>query len=510
MTNPPDNLATRPRESAFVMALLAAFLGLNLLTALSYPHVWMDEVMWADPAANLIQGRGFVSTAWPFQTSDRFFAGNVPLHPLVLAGWLKLFGLSPLAVRSFNYVWFTLGSFLVWRFCVRLRWIESTAWRLVLMALLAMGSGLSFSYRSGRYDMIGYFLLALSLNAATIPRPALRNLCLLGLGMLLPWAGLQLLPALAFIAVLIFAFWGFRPALNAVVLGAGALVGLAGLYWLYASHGVWHEFLDSIGKSTDAPAAQSRLAEWAGLFVRDRSAPFLLLLNAWLAAAAWKTRDAALARIASFGLAAGILLPPAMQAAGHFPIYYGWMTALPQSLAICHVLGRRAVKSFFGRVLALTLLAGAMVVGLPLRLLIAAAGSCPYSAVQQFAGAHLRPADIVLADYPAYYPAMRAARKVFTPLYLEKIMPAAERRQVNILVINPAAFASCRTNFPGDWRLAAEFTNQNVAPPILPAFLIRRFQSHQLTGIYAPYRLAVYRKFPVSSPPQAAPPGVAK
>ena len=121
------------RETILVLGLLLIVLLVNLATALRYPAVWMDEAMYTDPAANLVMGNGFTSTAWYDQTSDRFWAGNTPLHELILSGWIKFFGFSPLSVRAINYIWLVLGAFLVWRFCVHFRYVEKTALRLLLM-----------------------------------------------------------------------------------------------------------------------------------------------------------------------------------------------------------------------------------------------------------------------------------------------------------------------------------------------------------------------------------------
>src|SRR5688500_17432829 len=83
--------------------VLAAFTIANLLTATRSPTVWRDEVLYADPGVNLATGRGFTSTAWQFQPSNETFISNMPGHPLLLAGWVKLFGLSPLSVRALDF-----------------------------------------------------------------------------------------------------------------------------------------------------------------------------------------------------------------------------------------------------------------------------------------------------------------------------------------------------------------------------------------------------------------------
>ena len=91
--------------TAIILAGIAfsGFLLVNLVTAERSPVVWQDEVALVDPAVNLSQGNGFTSTAW-WQTSDRFFASNAPLYPMLLYPWISLFGVNATAVRSLNYV----------------------------------------------------------------------------------------------------------------------------------------------------------------------------------------------------------------------------------------------------------------------------------------------------------------------------------------------------------------------------------------------------------------------
>src|SRR2546428_3368047 len=97
------DLGSRRLETWCVIGLLLAFLVVNLLTSTRYPYVWIDEVMYSDPAVNLYLGNGLTSTAWYVQSSHEFCAGNVPLHSLLLYLWLKLFGFSILAARRLNY-----------------------------------------------------------------------------------------------------------------------------------------------------------------------------------------------------------------------------------------------------------------------------------------------------------------------------------------------------------------------------------------------------------------------
>src|SRR5580658_8324525 len=105
---------------------------MNLLTGVRYPFVWIDEVMYADPAVNLYLGNGFTSSAWYVQHADEFWAGNVPLHSALLYLWLKAFGFSILSVRSINYAYWMASALLLWRACLRLSLVAASLARVLL------------------------------------------------------------------------------------------------------------------------------------------------------------------------------------------------------------------------------------------------------------------------------------------------------------------------------------------------------------------------------------------
>ena len=496
--SPPAGQTART-ETISVVALLLAILILNLATGMRYPAVWSDEAMYSDPAINYILGKGFTSTAWYVQTGDKFWAGNTPLHALVLIEWIRLFGLSPLAVRSINYLWFTAGTFFVWRFCVRAQLVKRTALRLLLIALLACGSAVSFSYRSGRPDMIGYCLCAAALWAATISSRPVRYGSLLLLGFLFPWAGMQLLPVLALATGLILIFFGWRAALNGVCVGIGAAIGSVGLYVFYRSHGVWNDFLASVKLHASGEMSKvyghARLNVIPEMLMRDRSAPFLLLLAIILIWWCWKNRNVASMKIAGFALAAGLCIPIGMHFSGVFPIYYGWMAALPMTLAVCHCISLQPLTSPWVKAVAFVFLSSAILVGLPMRLGVAALrlNEQPYSAADKFVASHLSSSDNVYIVYMAYYPAIRTANRIFMIRYLENVMTPEEKHGLTALVVRPGEITGLTNELGADWKSVAEYDG-NSAPIFLPTFLARRFQGASVSDVYAPYRLVIYRR----------------
>ena len=493
---PAETATGRPprREVLAVFSLLAAIFILNLITATRFPVVWIDEVMYTDPAANLALGKGFTSTAWYDQASERFWADNVPLHEIVLSGWIRLFGFSATAVRAINYFWFGLGTFLVWLACTRFGWIKNSRLRLVSLVLLAFGSSISFSYRSGRSDMICYFLCAAALCATSI-RPAGRRYgLLLGLGFLFPWAGMQVLPLLVIITGLILVFWGWRAAANGIVAGLGAGLGLLGLCVFYQSHGAWGSFVASMVLNQSGAVAKTyahgQITALPSVFLRDRSAPFLILLGIVLLLHAWKNRNAPAMKIFLFALAAGVGIPITLHFSGVFPIYYGWMAALPVTLALCHGLSRQPIGSFWLKSLAVILLAGAIGIGFPTRFTMAALylKGTSYPAMEQFVSGQLNAADIAYIDFTAFYPARRSAGNIFTRRYLEYAMTADEKKSVTALVIAPHDLPSITNAIPGRWQLVAAF-HEDVPATNPPAFSTRKKRA-----AFAPYELAVYRR----------------
>ena len=138
------------------------WLTLNILTLTAYPGVWVDEILSADAGIHLAQGKGFVSAAWFNQPSWEFWASYPPLYSSTLAGWLKLFGISEVAVRSFSLVLVTASLVMIG---LLLKRIESGALKppvFAILAALACSEPLIFLSRAGRPDSLSVFLLSLT------------------------------------------------------------------------------------------------------------------------------------------------------------------------------------------------------------------------------------------------------------------------------------------------------------------------------------------------------------
>lgn len=416
----------------------ACFLLINLATSSRSPTIWGDEVQLADPAVNVLMGRGFVSSAWATQTKDEMFAGNSPLYSVLLVPWLWMFGLHPTAVRSLNYVLMIAAAMVLALACHRLGIVRSRRGLLLLVLLLYTGHALSFSFRSGRYDILGVLLCALLLAAYTIPRPAPRHLTLVCLAAFLPWAGLQLIPFFGAVAgvLLLLPRANFRPALLAV--GAGALIGAAAMAWGLNALGVWHGFTASVvAEDAVVGGFSERLnSVVAGLTTCPSS---MLLLSSLMVVLflQGRRRFSERPRALVAGLLLAFTIPAVLGLCGHFPIYYGWMKFVP--LSICAVSAYEVLRHSEPR-LALVCLAGivAATFSLPARLFLTWRewDVRNYAPVEAFVAAHVTPSDIVYCVGPAYYPAKRLAKEVFLPPYLS-IINDQEQRQISVLVVDP-------------------------------------------------------------------------
>ena len=479
--------------------LAGIFLAVNLVTSDRSPVVWTDEVMFADPAVNATLGRGFTTTAW-LQPRATFFAGNAPLHSLVLVPWLEAFGVSPLAVRSLNYV-LMLGAVgvLVWG-ARRLDLVRSTKASLILATLVLCGDGVTYSYRSGRYDCLGMFWVALMFAAQTMNQPGRRALAIALLSTLVPWTGFQLIPYVGLLGLLLVGLKGRSAIPDLVAAAVGGIVGLALLAALFSVNGVLQEFRHALFYIR---GAQRTLF---GRIFDSLHAPFnessSIILLAALGLATFTSRRTKLRSVGIVGILIGIIVPFALGFSGKYVRYYAWMAYVPMALAIVAMIERTdprliATKIVYGLVLL------ACLVGFPARMAVTLLewDLRDPEPVNRLVLETLRPGDWVYTEFEAYYPAKAIAEQLFLPPYLGIIsvpgrerVPAAmtlsERERVNVLITKPARRELTLREFPGRWEEVGHY----VADPSRQVGLLKRVHFGA-----KPYDLTVYRRVGVGA-----------
>jgi hypothetical protein len=486
------------RRAEFLLhsILFTTFLAANLVTSARSPVIWQDEVMFADPAVNLYLGNGFTTAAW-FQPRDTVFAGNSPLYSLCLYPWMRLFGFSVTAVRALNYV-LILGVIVTcWLALDRLGLVRDRAGRLIFALPVLCADGVTYSYRSGRYDCLGMLIVASMFCALGGPGARPWRMALFLLAALVPLAGLQLIPYLGFMAVFTLLVRRRSALPDLLAAACGGLAGLVTFWMILQENGVWPEFLKSVailGGVRRSIAARLGSAIHAP-FSEPSSIVLVALLGLCLASA-WKRADSRMRILAGAGLLVGILVPSLMAFAGKYVRYYSWMAFIP--MAACVAAQFRAVCTIpilRSAVPSLVLLACA--VGLPARLAITCLEwnlRAP-DPVDQMVAENIRRTDWVYSEFEAYYPAKKTAEVLFLPPYaglipeMEGITPpmtAQERARVGVLILKPTTEEKTLRYFGRAWRLVDRYT----ADPGSSADRIRA-----RLGGSKPYDLMVYRRW---------------
>jgi hypothetical protein len=483
--------------------MIFALLLLTVATHTWYSVVWMDEVMWTDPAANLLHGFGFTSTAWPSQRADEFWAGNAPLHSQLLYRWIRAFGFGVLQVRLFGYVLWSAAVAIICVAAQRAKWVRTDRGLAVLALLLFIGSGVTFNYRSGRYDPLAVLVVALGVLSFTVRAPGRRRAAIIASGALFMPAGLILGPVSVVFCAAGLVGLGWKRLADLLCVGVGLLVGFGGIYLFHAPHGTWQTFLHATSALTqtyfppDAPTHPllRKAARFVADLTRERSLFVVVISAAALARVAWPNLDATQRRLLAGAALVVVLMPVTLMTLYAFPIYYAWTAYIPASIAFVVAMETWCARSagWKPRAVLALVLSAAFALGLGFRLGTAALapGLRDYGRVEQFVQSAVHPGDVVFADYQAFYPLQTLRVRTYYSWY-EKLFTPEESRRVNCLVINPTWLPFAQNLFGGTWRPTGESYRSGRGFDIawLDRLLPRYFT--QQTNLH--YDLAIYRR----------------
>ena len=473
MSNPRPQEATGWRsEGRWVCGLILVVLAVNLLTGTRCPAVWADEVIYLDPALNLLEGRGFTSSAYYVQPEGEFWAGNVPLYSGLLYVWIGLFGTTILSVRSLDYVLISAAAVLLWVAVKRLGLIARPRYRIVLLALVLLGFGVCFNYRSARPDCLCILLASSALLAASIPNRTVRLTVLGILGILLPAAGLQLVVFAGLLSLLLLPMLRGRILPEAVAMGLGCVAGGGLLFALYTYHGVWDTFLAFTMGQHSAIGAEG-LSRWSlrrmiPSTLKDPSS--ILVLTAtfttagfalWRGRLAWRSPLAA-AVVIAIGLPAAMLL-----LRGVYPAYYVWMTYIPVCICLCSALSAQppVVPRSFSRLCVPALLTAACMAGLPsvVGLTLWQWNDRDYRHVEQLVHEHVKPGDCVYDEGAAYY-AVKPRAEVQAGFRRLGTMTPQQKDRASVLVIDPGQLQGVQHSMGGQWQPASNVLRPSRGP----------------------------------------------
>ncbi|MDA0323389.1 MAG: hypothetical protein O2923_11840 [Verrucomicrobia bacterium] len=446
----PENVRKARLELCAMLAVCVSFILLNLFSGGRYPNVGETEVMYADPAINLCNEGAFVSTAWPLQRRDEFWAGNVPLHAVVLCGWLHLCGVSPLAVRSLSYVLVCISGIVLWRVLLRTRWVPTAVWRLAAVGLFIADCGLTFSYRIGRPDGLTILVAMLLLWAGVSLKDTRRVFAIFILGVIAPAAGIQLVVYIAVIAALLIAFWRATYFRDLLAVFAGVACGIGALWALYSANDVLDAFTASViggqsmlgdkGFTQKIANALEEIRVDAGGVVKNPSFLILASVLGVVAVSSWRQGTLRQQPELVVGIVAGISCPAVLFLLGLFPVYYSWMVMLPVSVCLASAFSRRyaCLAHSRTRLGLICLLVISACFGLPAATIMSLYEweGRDYQYAQDFVSKNVTTHDAVLCDYSAYYAVRDCTRNVFLPGYVQQ-MSSEEKDGVTCIILHP-------------------------------------------------------------------------
>jgi len=425
-----------------LLFICLAFLVTNLATAERYPCVWIDEVMFADPAVRLVAGQGWTSSSWYIQDSSGFWAGNAPLHSLALVPWISIFGESIRAVRSINYVLILMAVAVLWLTARRVG-ITKPALRLLLVVVVLTSYAVIFGFRSGRSDPATILLMSLLAFGYFSPPTRVSQSLLLVTAVLIPWAGLQLLPLIAALTVLAALVERRAATGKLAVVWLGVATGVAALLLFFLWNGVLGDFVASVTAHT-AGGSNSFLSSllkgriaFGNRIPKDFSAAFLFggsLATIYLSRRAGHSREA---RPLVLGVALAFLVAFFLLLVGKFPTYYGWMISIPLAMALCVFMSRDDLPSGVKRIALLACL-GSIFVGLAPHTAAAVYNwdDRDYEKVRSLVSKVGSTEDSIFGDPAVYYAARERYWKSYFGFYERAITPS-EIADLDYLIVDP-------------------------------------------------------------------------
>ncbi len=457
-------------EGLILVLMLAVSFGLNLATSSRFPLPWQDEIAFTDVAVNTATGQGFISTVAMCgdPSIQHFWSCNAPLYPLILSRWIQATGFTIPGVRSLNYVLILLCVLTLWAAVKRLDLVRSARYRLLFAGLLLCGYGMGFIFRSARYDCLCLLVMSLVPLSYTLKPARARLLAIFLLGVVAPFAGIQLILYSIVLCAVVLLFLRQRVIWEVLALGAGEMVGAASLIGFFYTHGVLANFRSAIsGERTGRFQYMSKDPSFALLLL-----VCLLLVGTQLFRGKFKLRS-----LLGAALACGILIPAGMLLLGKFPIYYSWMAFVPLAMLVCGALSRERAGFPRGALLFGALgMATVFLIGLPVQLASALyywnGRDC--ARIDAMDQQYLASSDWVYTQYSGYF----AARKVTDHVFMPFLVPEPYKDKVNVLIVSPSDYKEyVHAIMGGEWRdtgIGIADTERDLLPNNSAAILLQR------------------------------------
>ena len=501
----------------------AAFYLLNFITLGLYPVVWADDILWTEPAINLIRTGHFTTSVFQMQPADTFWAAQSPLYPLVLSLWLRVTGFSLVAIKSFNLLLVLAAAFLAWMAAWKFRLVNRPWARMAIVPLIWMGYGMSFAYRSSRPDMAGLISL-LALWLAFASRSRWRPGWIFLAAAMTSWVGVQVALYASWACLLAKWLFGEVKWRDVFLTGAGIVCGAVSLLLFYQYHGAVQYFFASLTQAANEHTTWGAAPNYLGSIPRrlkgiwnsyymDFSVLPLLAGLAVLRGLARGGFSPGVARGIKYLLAVFITIPILFNFTGHFAFYYAYMLYVPIVLAFAaayaDVAWRTGLQAQLARWIFPAGLMAAMLIGLPLRLFLSTTFCevVPRAEYLREIEKHVRAEDVVFCDYPAFFEAKQAVQRVYSPMYARYFVNLSprghefsevEKQGLTVLIVRPERIDDLSRYFGGSWTpVSAPFGDSLNGAAIAKVPVIgARLQNHFAAPQMSRYQLQVFRRTP--------------
>lgn len=429
------------------------------------PLPWIDEVSYADPFLNAVDGRGLTSGSWAGQPYGQLWASNSPLYGLIAMPALQVFGTNAEAWRGlWSAVYVALTAIFV-RSLAGLGLVRNAFNVFLGGATLLTAPCMFFLVTCGRgIDVTCIAVIVAAVAALAFLRGTSKAVGVFMAGFLMPWAGIQLIPAASAVLACCLIANRRKTFSVGVLLAVGAAIGLVALFGVLAVLGVFKVFVSQTfasGFTSVGSVAQSLLIPNAKRLSADRFDVFQGMLhfyyagpevvaiaiaavvNSLTALTFWRQRPFSTWTVCC--VVAGLVAVPCfMVLAGRWVYYYFWMAFLPlQAAALCepheHAGKGRRFQPFHALMLAVVCSVCVFSSYAPAAMVRHDKMNRLGAALDGLMGRTARPDDVALVDFCVYFRYRPCVSRIYTPSYGGgKLLPsisAAEQEQMTLIVV---------------------------------------------------------------------------
>jgi len=442
-----------------ILSLLLAIYFIASIFLLPDMPIHVDEPAYTDPAASLFLKHEFSSGAWYAQNIHEFWAGNVPLHQILLSSWYRQFGFSLVSTRAINLIYVVVAMFLLWRGLVQTDWFAFGRWRITLVGTVLGTFSVGLMPFWGRPDGITLLLLCAVFCAWSVRGVETVRLLVLGLlAFLSVWAGLQLAVAVGFFGIVLLAVDFKRQWKTVSALAVGGLCGVVMLVWFYVANGVWNGFLASVMPHMGGNTQGAPPRTWSHRigFLKDPS--YLMVILATVATVVgmfWKwtrNRNPLILRTNLLLLAFSVGLPLVFVGLSVFPTYYSFFAVIPALVTIFYA-GSKGLLIPELKWTALSAAALAVIFGAPWSMALAFTHNTDNQTrvFEEFVAKVVKPTDCVLYERPAYYALKQRTPKCYLINWYFPHMKSEEKKNLTLLLLAKDTFDRTSPLLEGNW-----------------------------------------------------------